>query len=274
MHQTIGTYTLCLNEAMFMGPHLESWLPHVDEMVLFDGGSTDGTLAIIKHAKIHNKHGAKIRLFENRDPKDLTEDYVRVFNECLHSVSCDMAIFAHIDMMLLEPGNLHDLGDAVAASMKMRSYAGDPDGAWFEIDGRGQAWKNIIRLRTPDLGAHYFGHYGAQNEDCYFREITGDRHEHYGTDFARYPYRVVDSGAVVMHFSDVRPMARRMDRMVKSLINQGHDRYSANAIAAHHPRVEIKDGMGMKFRKAGGEAESVRAACKQFSPFRREVVSA
>lgn len=247
MHPTIGTYTLCLNEAFFMGPHLESWLPHVDQMVLFDGGSTDGTIEIVRHFQKHHRSGDKIKFFEGKNPADLKDDYVRVFNECIHSLDTDLVVFAHIDMILSDPGNLRAMPqDTIAGSIRMVSYAGDPEGPWYEISGRASAWKNIARL-NPDLGLHYHGWYGAQNEDTYFSAITGDSHEHHGEAFDQYPYHVADSGAIVRHFSDVRPYARRLDRMRKCLLNQGYAPESVDALAKSHPRVTLQKGNGFEF---------------------------
>ena len=128
----------------------------------------------------------------------------------------------------------------------MTSYAGEPDGRLYRINGRGEVWKNIYRLK-PDLGAHYHGHYGAQNEDVYFSEITGDEHKHHGSDLHKYPYTVGDSMVRIHHFSDVRSMARRLGRMKSCLLNQGYSQADAERLAPTHPRVTLKDGMGFTF---------------------------
>ena len=57
-----------------------------------------------------------------------------------------------------------------------------------------------------------------------------------------YPYEVVDSGLEVLHFSDVRPYARRLERMKTCLKNQGNN----VALAESHPRVTLKPG-GFKY---------------------------
>lgn len=244
----LGSFCLVKNEGMFIKPHLYSWLPHLKEMVFFDGGSTDGTLEAIKEAQ-KGEFGSKIRLFENKDPKNLEKDYTEMSNAAMWEVKSDMAIFLHIDMFLDEHSKVKQFPEGcIAASITLKSYAGEPNGTIYEVIGRGQKWKNIYRLRNPDLGAHYYGAYGAQNEDTYFSEITGDSHEHYAQDFNRYPYPVHDSGISVMHYSDVRPYARRIDRMVKCLVNQGHSLEQAKKMAPLHPRVSFKDGQGFSFR--------------------------
>ena len=53
------------NEAPFIGAYLASWLPHLDEMVLFDGNSKDGTLETIKAFRESHPDGHKITLVEN-----------------------------------------------------------------------------------------------------------------------------------------------------------------------------------------------------------------
>lgn len=256
---SVGTFTLIKNESQWIRTHLMSWLPHVDQMVFFDGHSTDGTVEIITSA-MRCEHGHKIELVEHKDPKDLRDDYVRLFNECLRTLKTDYAIFAHPDMMLRDPGNIRGLGRSLAYYTHIRSFAGDPCGKMYEIaEGRSRVWKNVYRLQNPDLGLHYFGHYGASNEDCYFSKITGDRHEmplktgkagEFGAnawEMGGYPYVVMDSGIKIDHYSDVRTLERRKDRMYKCLLNQGHGEESARAISETHPRVTLKDGGGVKF---------------------------
>lgn len=245
---TVGTFCLYKNEAKFMRAHIQSWICFVDEMIIFDGDSTDGTVEIVKDIRKSHPFGHRIKLFENKDPKDLREDYTRMFNECLHSLSTDYAVFAHGDMLLDEPGEIGFLGDAHAYTSHMRSFAGEPEEQLYEIkEGRADAWKNIYRLKNPDLGLHYFGAYGAVNEDCYFSKITGAAHEFHGTDLASYPYEVKDSGIRISHFSDVRTPERRMSRMMKCLINQGYSEADASSIAKSHPRVTLQDGKGFSF---------------------------
>ena len=246
---SIGTYTLIKNEARWIGPHIMRILPHVDQMVFYDGNSTDGTLEVIEYIIENNADGDKIILVKGADPKDLRESYVRMFNECMKQLTTDFAWFLHPDMWVENPEAIKKAGesDAIAQFTHIKSYAGEPGGKLYEIQGRGNKWKNIYRLRNPDLGAHYFGNYGAQNEDTYFSAITGDSHEHHGENFGKYPYPVLDSHIMVQHYSDVRPIARRLDRMKKCLVNQGYPDGYIDQIANAHPRVSLKDGSGFKF---------------------------
>ena len=247
---TIGSFTLVRNEVLWIRAHILSWLPWLDECVFFDGNSTDGTLEVIRELRESHKLGNRIKLFENRDCANLQDDYVRVFNECLRSLSTDYAIFAHCDMILDDPGNIRDLGAYHAYTTNLRSFAGEPGGDLLEVQGRGERWKNIYRLNDPDLGAHYFGHYGAWNEDFYFSEITGKEHIFHGQNFDRYPYRVGDSWVKVLHYSDVRPYERRLGRMLSVLKNQGLGPEKAMEVALKHPRVTLQSGEGFAFSRA------------------------
>ncbi len=259
---SVGSYILIKNEAQFIAGHLLSWLPILDQMVFLDGNSTDGTLEIIKAIRKENSFGDKIKLIENKDPKDLRDDYVRLFDEALHAVDCEMAFFLHPDMIAdVRPDNFNRLDDALAASVKMRSFAGEPGGELFELKGRGEDWTSIKRLRNPDLGLHYHGWYGSHHEDTYFSKITGN--EHINPYPQAQPYDVVESGLEVLHFSDVRPYARRLGRMRTCLDNQGWGKkLTAQQIedkAVNHPRVTLKSDDTYKFIPARYPGEFLAA---------------
>ncbi len=245
---TIGSFTLIRNEIYFIDEHLKKWLPYLDEMCFFCGDSTDGTLQVLR--KYHDTHklGHKITLFENKEPADFQEDYIRLFNECMQTLKTDIGIFLHPDML---PENAEELrklpADMIAATMNLESFGGEPYGQLLKITGRGRKWKNIYRLRNPNLGAHYVGYYGAYNEDVYFSEITGDEHQFHNDKFEKYPYPVFHSALEVKHYSDVRPYARRLARMLVCLENQGHTKEYALKNAILHPRVTLKDGKFLKF---------------------------
>lgn len=241
---TIGSFCIIKNEKRFIEAHLRAWLPHLDSLVFYDGNSTDGTLEVLR--AYANKY-SKIILVENKDPKDLTNDYVRISNEALQSCPSDLVMFLHPDFIPENPEVLKQLpDDIIAGTFKVRSYAGEPGGTIYEILGRGERWKDIYRLRNPDLGAHYYGHYGAWNEDVYFSEITGNAHEHFEQDFSKYPYPVFNSPLIINHYSDVRPYARRLERMERCLINQGRRPDVAKVLAPKHPRVSLQAGGGFR----------------------------
>lgn len=250
MRSSIGTFCLCLNEADWIGPHILSILPHVDEMVFYDGGSDDGTLEIIRECR-KLAGGGKIKLFEDKDPADLRGDYVKLSNEAMWELKTEFAWFCHPDMFLVKPGSIGEAWDLPAYTTNLISFAGTPGQEIRKItSGRGGVWKNMYRLRNPDLGAHYWGDYGAANEDVYFSKITGDSHEFYGQSIDRYPYQIGDSKALLYHFSDVRTKKRRTGRMLACLENQGVPWEVAEKEAPRHARVTLKDGMGFKFEPA------------------------
>lgn len=247
MIKGLGAFCLIKNEKIFIKAHLKSWLPHLEQMVFYDGNSTDGTLEIIKEAQ-KGEFGNKIKLYENKDCKDLTADYEKLSNECMWCLDTDFAVFLHPDMFLDNREVLKEMPkDGIAGTINIRSFAGEPDGQIYEIKGRGDKWKNIYRLRNPNLGAHYFGSYGAANEDTYFSKITGNSHEHFGQSFFNYPYKIFDSGLNVLHYSDVRTRERRLDRMIKCLVNQGYTPEAAKLAAPRHPRVSFEDDCGFTF---------------------------
>lgn len=237
---SIGSFTLIKNEIAWIKTHVENVAPHLDEMVFFDGDSTDGTLEYLFIAKNKYPH---IKVFERMDPKDLRDDYVNLFNKCLRSLGTDWAVFLHPDMWIENPERFQAIRQFVgqAMSMHMTSYGGEPGKQLYRFKaGRCETWKNIYRLREPDLGAHYHGWYGAADEDVYFSQITGDAYSFHGPDFSRYPYEVDDSGIKCHHFSDVRSYERRLGRMTTCLVNQGCDPKRADELAKIHPRVTLK----------------------------------
>lgn len=252
---SVGTFTLIRNEASWIGPHIEQLLPFVDKMVFYDGNSTDGTLEIIKDFIKKDYNGHKIVLKEDKDPKDLKGDYVRLFDECLHELDTEFGMYVHPDMWAINPVVLKDLGtfndhkDAQAFTTRMHSFAGDPGGKVFKfVSGRAKTWKNIFRLKNPDMDAHYVGAYGAPEEDVYFKAITGDEYHYRGENYSLYPYKVTDSWLEVLHFSDVRPYERRLQRMIECMRNQGRDEEWINRNAFTHPRVSLQDGGKFQLR--------------------------
>jgi len=233
---SIGSFTLIKNEIPWIEQHIENAAPHLDEMVFFDGNSDDGTHEVLHRMADKYKN---IKVVCAKDPGNLLEDYTRLSNEAMHTLKTDWGMFLHPDMWVENPEQFRAAGkmQGAALSVDMTSYAGDPDGQLFKISaGRSRAWKNIYRLRNPDLGAHYHGHYGAANEDVYFYQITGDSHDFFGPDFGRYPYEVLDSGLRIHHFSDVRP---RYQRMATCLRNQGCPPDRIDELARTHPRVSL-----------------------------------
>jgi len=233
---SIGAFTLIRNESPWVGYCVLAAKDLVDQWVFYDGNSTDGTVELLKYLRDEYKLNIVIR--EGQDPKNLQEDYVKLFNECLGEVKTKHAWFLHPDMIVTDPGKLTD---SLAHTVSMRSFAGNPGGELLEIvKGRGEKWKTIMK---NTLGLHYHGFYGSRDEDMYFKAITGDSHKLHA-DFNKYPYPISDSGIKIDHFSDVRPLERRLDRMIKCLKNQG---YTNTDLAATHPRVTLSPLGGFEF---------------------------
>ena len=268
---SIGSYILIKNEKQWIGPHIMAWLPYLDELVFYDGNSTDGTIEDIVSVMKYHPLGGKIRLFWNKDPQDLAGDYTRLFNDCLHELNTDFAFFLHPDMFPISgQENLQNLKPNHAFFTHMKSYAGDNmDDVSLIVSGRMEPWKNIMRLNNPDLGLHYHGAYGAADEDMYFSAITGSEYKTYKQHMDLYPYGVYDSGVHIAHFSDVRPYERRLGRMVSCLKNQGYPEDILIDLAKTHSRVTLQDNAEFKFCKRGKimEFEKPKKEFENFTSF-------
>jgi len=216
----------------------------VDEYVYFDGNSTDGTPELLEY--IRDKYQVNIKVVRDMDPKDLKDDYVRVFNECLKSVKSDHVFFLHPDMIATS-WNCDLKKSVLSHYVSMRSFAGNPRGEILEIiNGRTDKWKCILRNK---FGLHYHGHYGVGNEDMYFKDITGNEYALY-ENFESYPYPIKYSGIKINHYSDVRDYKRRLGRMITSVGNQypDADKKAIEDLAISHPRVSLFDSGKYNFK--------------------------
>lgn len=233
--KSISIFNMTKNESAWIGFHVMSVKDFVSEFVYYDS-STDGTTEILEY--LRDKKGINIRLFKNRDVKNLQDDYVDLSNEIMRQCKSDYLWYCHPDM-ILDPSSINKTsGRAYCYSVAMRSYAGDPLGKVFEFEkGRAKAWKSIMQ---NGFGLHYYGHYGAHNEDMYFGQITGNSHELF-SDFKSYPYAIKDSGFLMHHFSDLRTPKRRLSRMISCLKNQNHPEERAQMLAKVHPRVTLQE---------------------------------
>jgi hypothetical protein len=214
-----------------------SILPHVDEVVYFDGNSTDGTLKLLDYIKGKYDTQNKIKVFLDRDFSDFKEDYVRVFNECMKACTGDYLFYCHPDMIMTEPGILasKDKITEIAYWSGMRSFAGEDLGMEI-VKGRTDKWKLIMKNA---FGLHYAGFYGSPEEDMYFERITGKEHVIH-KDFRSYPYRVADSGIRLSHFCECKPKKRREEKMEKVLVTNGANQNTITEALASHPRVQLE----------------------------------
>jgi hypothetical protein len=222
-------------------------------MVFYADDCRDGTIDIIREFQADHKDGHKIQLFCNKKAGN-DESFGRMFNACMWELNTDLAWFLHPDMWVVNPEAIAAVKDSqsVALYTHVESYAGEPGGQLFRIDGSGRTdkWKNIYRLRNPDLGCHYYARYpGDTREDCYFSAITGDSHV-FMEDPEHYPYVVEDSGIKVLHFSDVRSFERRYFRMRRYGELQGCQIERLENEIKKHPRITFMDGQygGRDFR--------------------------
>lgn len=244
---SLGSFTPIsdFGEADWIGPHLERFLPHLDQMVFYADDCKDGSIDIINEFRLHHELGHKIKLYCDKKAGN-DESFGRMFNECMWCLDTDLAWFLHPDMWVVNPEAIEKVkaSKAIALYTHIESYAGEPDGQLLRIkgDGRINRWKNIYRLRNPNLGCHYYARYpGDLKEDCYFKAITGDSHV-FMMDPEHYPYVVEDSGIKVLHFSDVRTYERRYFRMRRYSELQGCKSDFLDKAMKNHPRINFKPG--------------------------------
>lgn len=234
------------NEAQFIGFSIMAALPFVDEFLYgVSDASTDGTLDLLYHIKNKYAH-EKLRIFTDLriddgyvplwefNPANM-ERYNAAFNYLIDASKGDACFFLHPDMIITEGKPLE--GRAMAWYTTITSYAKDFNTVITK--GRCDKWKNIHR---KTLGLHYFGGYGSQNEDFYHSAITGKSYKHYGTEFSKYPFQVADSGIKINHYCELKPYARRLEKMKECLktLYPGSDRVSLEEAASQHPRVTLE----------------------------------
>jgi glycosyltransferase involved in cell wall biosynthesis len=267
----IGTFIILKNESEYLGYHIMSLLDNVDEMIFADGNSTDGSLEILDYIKRKYDKDDKIKLFLNKDCKNLQEDYVTLFNWTLKQVKSDFVWFIHPDMICSNPEQIKTAikSNAVRYFVNMDSIAGEKRDLHI-VSGRSKKWATIYR---NDFGLHYYGNYGTTEEDCYFRDFTGDMHEFY-TLIKFLPYRIEESGINLIHYCDCKPYERRYERMLSCLknINPNKDIKELAKIAESHPRVTLRDGDEFKFSLNGSLPEIFDRYKDEFEPLRKGVI--
>lgn len=228
-----------LNEVQFIGYSVMALLPHVEEFVYtISPKSNDGTIELLRHiAKTYGHLGGKVRLLIDQrydfDPLD-TPAYNRAYDDAIAQSRGDAVFFCHPDMIVTkwqdpEPGPL-------AWWTKVTSFADDL--TTVITRGRTDRWKNI---HAKKMGLVYRGGYGSQNEDFYHSAITGTSYKHFGTEFAKYPYEISGSGIELNHYCEVKPYARRFEKMKLCLRTQYPEASDAEIeeAAKNHPRVSL-----------------------------------
>lgn len=264
-----------LNEAPWIGYSIMAALPYVHEFIYsLDAHSSDGTRELLHHVKDKYAH-EKLHILDcpNFHPSDMAA-YNRSFNVGLEQMAGDVAFFLHPDMIVVDGPADGLIDGATAWWTKMTSYAGD-----FKTiisKGRCDKWKN---LHLNKYGLHYYGGYGSQNEDFYHRDITGKSYKHYGTEFSKYPYLVVNSGFSINHYCEQKDYRRRLEKMescLKTLYPYISDE-RIREMAVQHPRVTLEKSSTQfgqfEFEQSQHPIPEVFEKYKEFESFKKEAIN-
>ena len=234
----VSAFAPIKNEALFVGYSIMSILPNIHEILYAVSPSDDGTWGLLNHIK--DKYaGDKLKLFEYEDfdVRD-RKTYEKAYNFLLDKSSGQACWYFHADMVCVNSEKLIDLKPGpLAWWAQIRSYAGDLETEILK--GRAKRWKNI---HAKEFGLHYAGAYGSQNEDMYFRDITGSSYRHYDEAFERYPFEVAHSGLIVNHYCEAKTYKRRFEKMKICLREQNPMAEEAwiEDMASRHPRVTLE----------------------------------
>lgn len=228
-----------LNENPWIGFSVMAALPCVHEFVYaLDEKSDDGTRDLLFYLKDKYAHEKLVILdkYPNFHPHDM-KAYNDSFQACIAKSTGDAVMFLHPDQIITD-GPVDGIpAHAMAWWVQMTSYAGDMHTVITK--GRTDKWKNI---HAKKMGVHYFGGYGSQNEDFYHSDITGKSYKHYGSEFSKYPFQVVNSGIKVNHYCENKDYARRLEKMKLCLrtLHPGFPDERIDELAIQHPRVTLE----------------------------------
>lgn len=233
----LSVFTPLKNEAEYIGYSVMAIAPYVHEFVYGVSPSTDGTMDILQDIK--SKHvGDKLKLFE-MDDFDVRDQkaYEGAYNFLIQKATGDALFYLHADMIVTN-GQMIDqiVPGPLAWWTIIRSFAGDR--TTEIVQGRAKKWKNI---HANKFGVHYAGAYGSQNEDMYFRDITGTSYRQYD-DFNGYPFELAPSKLIVHHYCEAKTYSRRLEKMRICLKQQhpGWDDKLIDEMATIHPRVTLE----------------------------------
>ncbi len=273
----LSVFTPVKNEAEYIGYSIMAAAPYAHEFLYGVSPSNDGTMDILKDIK--GKHlGSMLQIFE-MDDFDVRDQkaYEGAYNFLIQKATGDALWYLHPDMIVasalaMESTIMRDSykpGGHLAWSCKIRSFAGDR--TTEIVEGRAKTWKTI---HARKFGLHYAGAYGSQNEDMYFRDITGNSYKHYDEDFSKYPFEIQWSGLRINHYCEAKTYARRLEKM-KLCIQQQHPGWTprlVEEVAMIHPRVTLESGSSQFGHYEFEERpESLPAVFKQYD-FKGELV--
>ena len=239
----VSVITPVKNEVDFIGFSIMAVLPYVHEILYGVAKSEDGTEELLRH--IQRKYaGDKLKLYFGGDdqpawdfdPLDV-KAYNASFNYLIEQSTGDAVWFLHPDMIVKNPESIQSTPEGpLAWWTTIDSYAGDLQTKITA--GRASRWKHI---QAKQFGVHYYGGYGSQNEDFYFKDITGNSYKHFGEDFDEYPYEVADSGIQLNHYCELKSYPRRLEKMIRCLttLMPNADQQHIKELAANHPRVTL-----------------------------------
>lgn len=244
----ISVFSPVKNESEFIGYSVMAVLPYVHEILYGVADSDDGTYPLLLH--IAQKYGqGKLKLYRGMDPKEPNWDfdpmdmkaYNAAYNYLIDRATGDAVWFLHPDMIVTNPEVIPQIKEGpLAWYINLTSYARDAQTQILR--GRCKQWKN---LHVKDFGLHYWGGYGSQDEDLYFRDITGDSYKFSGWDFESAPYEIADSGIHANHYCELKSYERRLEKMIRCLRTQHpkKDLKTIQEMAAQHPRVTLEQGV-------------------------------
>jgi glycosyltransferase involved in cell wall biosynthesis len=228
-----------LNEVDFIGFSIMAVLDHVHEIIYtLDEKSDDGTRELLVYIK--DKYARdKLRILDH--PTFNVHDmpaYNEAYNRCIRESTGDAVFFLHPDMLVTNPEVLSQIKPGPLAWISnLVCYAGN-----FHTKittGRAYQWKNLYAKK---FGIHYYGGYGSEEEDFYFKDITGKAYKHHNGNWNAYPYQVADIGLKVNHYCELKNYKRRLEKMklcLKTLFPKWEDAHIAE-MAAQHPRVTLE----------------------------------
>lgn len=228
------------NEAPWIGYSIMAVLPHVHEFVYTCAESNDGTDELLSYIK-EKYAGDKLKVIRRPEydwnPHDMAA-YNKSYNDAIETATGDVIFFLHPDMLVTTPEVLSSLKPGPLAWISnLVCYAGDFNTKI--VNGRAYQWKNLYAKK---FGLHYYGGYGSEEEDFYFRDITGKAYKHHNGNWKAYPYSVADVGLKVNHYCELKSYKRRLEKMklcLKTLMPNWTDEMVAE-MASQHPRVTLE----------------------------------